>query len=103
MTVGDEPAYYKALDAFSKAIKERAKETVDFLYEQMKSENHATIPYMSVFNGLKFVFSDWVLPQETFQKGLDASDAHFSHVSSKFGFKVETPGLFLNALVYRCL
>jgi len=103
MTVGDEPNFFEALDAFSKAVKEKTRETVEFKYVQMKSENHNSIPYLSVFNGLRFVFSDWALPQEKLQQGLDAIDAHFSNVSSKYGFKVETPEFVINALGYRYL
>ena len=58
MTVGDEPDYFDALAEFSSIMEEKSEGTVDFSYVKMKSENHATIPYITLFNGLRFVFSE---------------------------------------------
>lgn len=103
MTVGDEPDYFEALDAFSRAVKENTNGTVDITYIKMKSENHATIPYVSLFNGLRFAFSDWILPRERLLQGLGAIDAHYAHISSKYGVDIETPQQVINTLGYTCL
>lgn len=103
MTVGNEPNYFDALADFSKSIKEKTGSTVDFQYVKMVDENHGTIPYISLFSGLRFVFSDWALPQAKLQEGLEAIDEHYKYVSSKYGYKVKTPELVINALGYRYL
>ena len=100
MTIGDEPGYFDALSEFSAIMEEKTEGTVEFKYVKMESENHGTIPYLSVFSGLRFVFSDWQLPQEKLQQGLEVVDAHYTQVSSKYGYKIETPELVINALGY---
>ena len=103
MTVGNEPDYFDALAEFSSTLKEKSEGTVDLSYVKMESENHATIPYNSVFNGLRFIFSDWQLPGEKFDQGLVAVDAHYAKVSSKYGFKMQAPENTINALGYTYL
>lgn len=103
MTVGDEPSYFDPLSKFSSYMKEKTGNSVDFKYLVMKSENHGTIPYLSLFSGLKHIFSDWPLPPKEFQEGLSSIDAHYSRVSSKYGFKVQTPEPVINTLGYTYL
>ncbi len=100
MTVGNEPDYYQALDAFSSAMKLRTEGTVDFKYDKMLSEDHSTVPYISLFNGLRFVFSEWEFPREKLQIGLEAVDAHYVSVSSKYGYEIKTPENIINLLGY---
>jgi predicted alpha/beta superfamily hydrolase len=103
MTVGNEPDYFDPLEAFSSAIKQKTNGTVDFQYVKMLSEDHATIPYISLFNGIRFIFSDWQLPPEKFAEGLAAIDAHYAKVSSAYGNNVETPENVINLLGYTYL
>jgi hypothetical protein len=100
MTVGDEPPYFDPLSKFSTYMKEKTGTTVDFKYVIMKSENHGTIPYLTLFSGLKHIFSSWPLPQNEFQEGLSSIDAHYSMVTLKFGYKMETPEAVINRLGY---
>jgi pimeloyl-ACP methyl ester carboxylesterase len=100
MTVGDEPDYFDPLEAFSSSLREKTKGTVDFQYVKMLAEDHASVPYISLFNGIRFIFSDWPLPREIFGEGLAAVDLHYAKISSKYGFKVETPENVINLLGY---
>ena len=103
MTVGDEPNYFDPLEAFSSSLREKTKGTVDFQYVKMLTEDHASVPYISLFNGLRFIYSDWQLPREKFGEGLEAIDAHYAKVSSAYGYKVETPENVINLLGYNYL
>jgi predicted alpha/beta superfamily hydrolase len=103
MTVGDEPDYFDPLEAFSSALREKTEGTVDFQYVKMLAEDHASVPYISLFNGIRFIFSDWPLPREKFGEGLAAIDLHYAKISSKYGFKVETPENVINLLGYTYL
>ena len=69
----------------------------------MEDENHTTIPYLSVFNGLRFIFSDWQLSKEIFAKGLPAIDEHYKKLSSKYGYKIWIPENTINLLGYTYL
>lgn len=103
MTIGDEPDYFEALDAFSSSLERVTKGTIDFKYVKMPSENHATIPYISLFSGLRFIFSDWQFPLDRIGQGLKFIDSHYEKVSSKYGFEIQTPELIINLLGYNYL
>ncbi len=81
MTIGDEIEFFDALDKYSDAMKDKSDSAINFQYVQMPRDNHSTTPYLSTFNGLRFIFFDWVLPVETYQEGLEAIDQHYANVS----------------------
>ena len=103
MTIGDEPGYFDALDAFSSSMETSTRGTVDFKYVKMPEENHATIPYVSLFNGLRFIFSDWQFPLDRIGQGLKFIDSHYAKISSKYGFEIQTPENIINFLGYNYL
>ena len=103
MTVGNEARYFETLEEYASIMKEKAGESVEFKYVKMPEEDHGTTPYLTVFSGLKFIFSGWGLPPEMMQKDLAAIDAHYKKVSEKYGIEVATPELIINALGYRYL
>lgn len=103
MTVGDEPDYFEPLDSFSALLEEKSDEAIKFLYVQMPGENHASTPYLSLFNGLRFIYSDWVLPNEIFVLGLEAIDDHYLKVSKKYNYEVVTHENTINLLGYNYL
>jgi predicted alpha/beta superfamily hydrolase len=100
LTVGDEPAYFEPIREFSAIMDEKTDGTVDYHVEKMLSENHATIPYISVYKGLKFIFSEWPVPQETFQSGLEAIDKHIAKNSARYGINVRASEVMINQLGY---
>ena len=103
MTVGNEPDYFEPLEAFTTTLQQKTKETVEFEYVQMLNEDHASVPYISLFNGIRFIFSDWRLPREKLGEGLAAIDAHYKKVSSQYGYEIETPENVINLLGYTYL
>lgn len=100
MTVGDEPKYFAALDEFKSLVTEKCGDAVNLSYVKMEDENHKTIPYVSVFKGLRSTFSDYSLDKDTFMAGLEAMDKHFAMVSEKYGTTVHTPEFTVNKLGY---
>ena len=103
MTVGNEERYFESLEEYASIIKEKAGESVEFKYVKMPEEDHGTTPYLTVFSGLKFIFAGWQLPPEMQQADLETIDEHFKMISEKYGIKVTTPELIINALGYRYL
>jgi tetratricopeptide (TPR) repeat protein len=69
----------------------------------MLEEDHGTTPYFTLFSGLKFIFKGYQLPQEMLQADLETIDDHFELISKRYGIKVKTPELVINALGYRYL
>jgi predicted alpha/beta superfamily hydrolase len=103
MTVGNEDPYFETLEKYSSIMQEKAGESVEFKYVKMPEENHGTTPYLTVFSGLKFIFSEWRLPPEMMQGDLDAIDAHYKTVSETYGIEIATPELVINLVGYRYL
>ena len=103
MTVGDEPPYFESLGEFSELVEAKSGEAIDLKYVKMGAEDHGSIPYISLFSGLRFIFSEWQLPNDIFSKGLKEMDKHYQYISDKFGYKVETPEVFINQLGYNYL
>ncbi|MGD9265748.1 MAG: alpha/beta hydrolase-fold protein, partial [Lysobacterales bacterium] len=100
LTVGDEPDYLVPLDKFNALVREKSGQAVAIEYVRMGAENHASAPYLSLFNGLRWLFSDWPLPQETFNRGLAAIDAHYEKISRLYGTGSTAPENQLNLLGY---
>uniref|UniRef100_UPI003216A4D9 alpha/beta hydrolase-fold protein n=1 Tax=uncultured Draconibacterium sp. TaxID=1573823 RepID=UPI003216A4D9 len=101
MTVGDEPNYFEPLKEFSEFMKLQSIDDVQFKYIKMEGENHATTPYLTLYNGLRFIFSDWNVPRDLIEKDLTVIDEHFNKLSKKYGVEVSTPENIINALGYR--
>ena len=103
MTVGNEVNYFETLDEYASIMKEKAEESVEFRYVKMLEEDHGTTPYFTLFSGLKFIFKGYQLPREMLQADLETIDDHFEIISKRYGIKVKTPELVINALGYRYL
>jgi len=100
MTVGDEPNYFESLDKFSRIIETNSPEGFDLKYVQMKNENHVSIPHLSIYNGLEWVYADWKIPKDKLKEGLVSIDMHYSYLSEKYGYEIETPEYVINQLGY---
>jgi len=103
MTVGYEIEYFKPLEEFYTVLKEKSGKSIDFEYTILEKENHGSVPHLSIYHGLKYIFSGFLLPPGKVFEGLEAIDAHFANVSKKYGYSLETPELTINQLGYRFL
>lgn len=103
MTVGNEPNYFEALDYFAKTVKTKSPKGFEFKYTQLLDDDHGSVPHISIYNGLLFIYSGWKLDTETFNEGLTAIDNHYKTLSKKFDFKIQTPENTINLLGYTYL
>lgn len=103
MTVGDEPNYFQPLNEFQDIIIKKSAKSINFAYEKLEEENHGSIPYISLFKGLRFVFADYNIPGEKIAEGLDVIDNHYKTISKKYGFEIQTPENIINNLGYNHL
>ena len=103
MTVGDEPEYFSTLDKFTSLVKEKSEAFIDLEYLRMPAENHNTIPYLSIFNGLKYIFSDWQLPAAKMEQDISEIDEYFAALSAKYDMDIKTPENVINILGYTYL
>ncbi len=100
MTVGNEPKYFEPLKEFSGYVQTKSDESISFKYVKMEKENHGSIPYLSVYAGLQYIYSDWQLPKDKMAAGLDSVDEHYKNISEKYNAKIETPEFIINVLGY---
>lgn len=103
MTVGDEPGYFEALDKFTQIVEERSPEGFELKYVQMKEENHRSIPHLSIYYGLEWIYAGWRLPQEKLNEGLDAIDRYYTGLTDKYGYEIKAPENVINLLGYNYL
>lgn len=102
-TAGNEPDYFGPMEQFANLVKTKSGQAIHFNSSILETENHATIPYPGLYNGLRFVFADWELPGEIFSAGLKAIDDHYDALKKKYGLDLDAPEQVLNALGYAYL
>ncbi|MCY1723128.1 alpha/beta hydrolase-fold protein [Prolixibacteraceae bacterium Z1-6] len=100
MTVGDEPNYFEPLKQYTQLMEQQSADNIQFKYVKMENENHGTTPYLTLFNGLRFIFSDWIVPRDLISRDIPEIDEHFSKLSEKYGISIHTPENVINTLGY---
>lgn len=103
MTVGNEPNYFEALDQFTKTVETKSPKGLEFEYLQMLADDHGSVPHLSIYNGLLFIYSDWKLDPEAFKEGLASIDKHYKNISKKYDYEITTPEYTINRLGYTYL
>jgi len=103
MTLGNEQNYVPAINRFVSEVEKQKTTNFQFDYIRMKDETHGSIPHLSIYRGLEFIFSDWVLPADIFADGLAAIDKHYEKASKKYGYPITTPEQTINLLGYQYL
>jgi len=100
MTLGNEPDYTKSIDTFVKIVKKASPPGFNFQYEHMISEDHGSIPHLSIYKGLEANYPNWRITQDQLNHGIDAIDKHYRLLSKKYGYKIVVPEYVLNTLGY---
>jgi len=81
MSVGNEPYYLEPLSRFEKIMKSSIPESFGFKYVQFLDHDHMTVPHISIYHGLLFIYSGWKLDPEKAVKGLEYTDKHHKKLS----------------------
>lgn len=72
-------------------------------FSYMIGENHGSLGLPALDDGLRFIFSDWAVPPNIFDLGLEGLKAHFAKVSQLYGVEVGVPENSVNQMGYRLL
>jgi predicted alpha/beta superfamily hydrolase len=79
-------------------------------FTQLLDENHLSTPHLTLYNGLRFVFDGWPLPETLLPspdtiKVLNVEEllSHYSRLSTRYGFDVLPPEELLNGVGYLLL
>ena len=74
----------------------------DFKCQMKMVENEGHVPFIGLYEGLRFIFAEWKLPDDRRAKaGLNEIKQHFGKVAKKYNYKPVIPADILIGLGYR--
>ncbi len=104
MTMGDEGGQMLAgAWEFAAVLEEMAPESFDWEFALMEEETHGSIPHRTTYRALERLYDGWRIPdfgRLAEEGGLEAFDAHYAGLSSKYGYEIVTPENIVNQLGY---
>jgi predicted alpha/beta superfamily hydrolase len=103
ITLGDEPDYTAALDRLLALLKKKAPKDLAVHFNPMKTENHGTVRFKSVYQGMETLYADWRLPTDLAAMGLSGLQKHYASLSAEFGYPIPVPEAVVNQMGYQLL
>jgi tetratricopeptide (TPR) repeat protein len=103
VTIGNEGT--QAVDLLTRQLKAYAPKSFRWNYQKYLEENHFSVPYKSIYDGLRFIYVNWhtevFLNPEKIQYADIAN--HFDKLSKEFGYTIIPGEDFLNQCGYQQL
>lgn len=89
------------VDAVLSELKRKAPAWFDYSYSNYPDENHFTVPYKTLFDGIKFIYRDWFLDFYG-NESITIRDINnrFAKMSAEFGYPISPNEDFLNGCGY---
>jgi predicted alpha/beta superfamily hydrolase len=110
MTVGaQDDGDLERTRALAKVLRKRKPAALTWRYdeisaEELRGDDHGTMPHRGAYEGLKFIFSGWNPPEALRLSGdLARLEAHYAALSQRMGYPVLLPENLLNRVGYRQL
>ena len=102
VSIGDEPK--QKVDSLIHQLKTAAPGSLKWTYKIYQDENHFSVPYKSMYDGLRFVYPNWYVDLDKEQLS-DYGDIkkHFNKLSAEFGYTINPTEEFVNQCGYRQL
>lgn len=102
VTIGNENT--QAVDLLTKQLK-TAPKSFQWNYKVYKDEDHFSVPYKSMYDGLRFIYNNWhteafLNPNKILYKDIEN---HFKKLSKEFGYTINPTEDFLNQCGYQQL
>lgn len=92
--------------ALAKVLRKRKPKMLMWRYDEvsadeLRGDDHGTIPHRGAYEGLKFIFSDWSPPEALQLSGdLARLEAHYAGLSQRMGYPIPLPESLLNRVGY---
>jgi predicted alpha/beta superfamily hydrolase len=86
-------------DSFVSLFEQRSSDDYSVTYVEIPDEGHRYVPYKALFDGMRALYSDWVLPGQVLEGGLDAVVGFYAELSERWGYDVEVPESAYHRLV----
>jgi predicted alpha/beta superfamily hydrolase len=102
ISIGNENT--EKVDALAAQMKHSAPGWFDWDFKKYPDENHFSVPYKSLFDGLKFIYKDWFIDFYS-SVGISYQDVvkHFNTLSDEFGYTISPSEDFINNCGYNQL
>ncbi len=78
---------------FLPLMRDPSAEGIDFRYVSIQGEGHSYVPFRAIYEGLKALYSDWILPGDVVNKGQIAVKNFYEKLGHKYGYRMELPEL----------
>ncbi len=85
-------------DGFIPLLTSHVKKSSRFKAVELPLEDHTFGPYKAIYEGLKALYSDDLIPGEIIDKGSDAVYAFYENLSKRYGYNVLIPESTYSAL-----
>ena len=87
ITIGDEDTH--KVDSLQKQLATAAPKTVTWDYRQYKGENHFSVTFKSLYDGLRFIYKDWFIDYySNSPMWYQDLQRHFENLSAQFGYTI---------------
>lgn len=105
ISLGDEPGGKVAADSLVSQLKVFAPKSFKWQYNSYVDEDHFSVGYKSMYDGLRFIYKDWFLnPRDTTMvKSFQNIEKHFKKLSAQFGYEIQPGEDFMNEAGYQRL
>ncbi|WP_264537439.1 alpha/beta hydrolase-fold protein [Flavobacterium sp. N1736] len=95
----------QAVDLLTKQLKMSAPKSFEWSYKEYKEENHFSVPYKSMYDGLRFIYRNWhteafLNPNKILYTDIEN---HFKKLSKEFGYTINPTEDFINQSGYQQL
>jgi predicted alpha/beta superfamily hydrolase len=105
ITIGNEPGSKGRIDTLEDYLKNFSPTGFRWSGKAYPEEDHFSLPYKSIYDGLKFIYADWFMNVWDNQNLLTNKviEDRFGKISAHFGYAITPSEDFINACGYRQL
>lgn len=105
VALGKEPLLEDVTRSLTERIKASAPSSLRWTFSRYEREDHASVPLVALYDGLRFIFKDWWLDVQDSMAVRSYQDLviHYHHLSLEFGTNPKVPEDMANALGYRLM
>jgi predicted alpha/beta superfamily hydrolase len=94
----------QTVDSMIHLLKTFGQKKMESAFQQYKDENHFSVTYKSMFDGLKFIYRNWFVDNYSAKKWTwKEIETHFNMLSAEFGYKILPAEDFSNNAGYKQL
>jgi len=100
---GEQRQWLEDLGTVLHVLERHTPEGFSWRLERMAGENHTSTVHRSVYDGLRWIHSDWNTDDLLADGDLDTVEARFNQVSARLGVRINPPESLLNRIGYQLL